>query len=942
MGYKSIVPLFFCCFLYCFQVLGQFQENTIRKQIHLKGNWRLKLDPTNIGITENWQNHIFKEIVNLPGSLEENGKGKKVEQTSSKFLNQTWQYIGAAWYQKEIVIPSTWKDKQLQLFLERTKVTQVWIDNQFVGGSTLLSAPQVYNLSKKLTPGKHILTIMVNNSPQLVAVGGSHALSEHTQTNWNGIIGKMYLEAAADQLHINWIKVATDVKQKVANVQVSIRNLNPIQQRVVVELQAKPLGNKSTVLIKPIKVKLNLKSPDTLLNITYPLGKDALLWNEYHPNLYNLTVNLHHKNRVKDQVSTNFGLREFKAVGTQFKINEVITFLRGKNESCIFPLTGYPPMETAAWQRLYRIAKTYGINHYRFHSYTPPAAAFEAADREGIYIQAELPNWKNYAVKDTFHTNFQYLEGKAIADAYGNHPSFVMFTLGNEHAGEESIPNQMVKDLRNHDHRRLYANGSNAFYDQPKPGANDDFWVTMRTGKESPTRTSDVRGSFATTEDVGNGILNSWKPSTRYNFSSAISGFKLPIIGHEMGQFQIYPDYKEMSLYKGILRPLNFGIFKERLEKAGMGDQAADFFRASGKLTALLYREEIEMALRTPGFGGFQLLDLQDYPGQGTALVGLLNAFMENKGLITPEEFRMFNNDVVIQLLMDRYIWTNNQTYQADVQLVNYSDQNIRDKELNWSVITAADKELASGQIVVKHAPNGQINPLGQISFPLNAVSTAEKLEIKLSVPGTSYQAIYPVWVYPNISAKSTTNVKVVKDLDQHTLDELNKGGRVLYFPDHAKIKDKSVGPQFIAEFWNWLVFKGAAENVKRPVSAGTLGLLTDPGHPIFNNFPTEFHTNWQWWSIVKNARPLILDKTNAGYRPIVQVIDNIDRNHKLGLIFEFKTGKGKLLVCMANLPGIIDQPEACQLYNSLLEYAESDEFNPQESISPIKLKELF
>ena len=116
-----------------------------------------------------------------------------------------------------------------------------------------------------------------------------------------------------------------------------------------------------------------------------------------------------------------------------------------------------------------------------------------------------------------------------------------------------------------------------------------------------------------------------------------------------------------------------------------MGDQAHDFFWASGKLAVLLYREEIEMALRTPELAGFQLLDLQDFPGQGTALVGLLNAFMESKGLITPEAFRQFNNDVVVQLLMDKYVWTTDETYTADVQLVNYSPKAITGKRLVWS-----------------------------------------------------------------------------------------------------------------------------------------------------------------------------------------------------------------------------------------------------------------
>lgn len=935
----------FCIFLSCFCILyldvkAQNSNNSVREQIQLAGSWQLRLDPSNAGLKANWQDSTFTEEVKLPGSLEENGKGKRVEKASSKYLNQTFQYTGAAWYQKEIDVPASWANKYVELFFERTKVAQVWIDGKPIGRSNLLSAPQVYNLTTALSPGKHVLTVMVDNSHHLVSVGGSHALSEHTQTNWNGIIGKMYLEAS-EKLRIDWVRVTPDVKNKVANVQVKVSS--PVDEKLKVELQASAFNNKDDHNVEPLSFKIKTEGLDSVYQFSYPLGENALLWDEYHPSLYKLTVNLFDKKDLKDNISTSFGLREFKAAGTQFSINDVITFLRGKNDGCIFPLTGYTPMETAKWQDLYRIAKSYGINHYRFHSYTPPAAAFEAADLEGIYIQSELPLWANLTLKDTVQINFQSREGKAILDAYGNHASFVMFSLGNELAGDSSVHNNLVRDFRAYDDdRRLYAYGTNAFYADPKPGATDDFWVTMRTGKESPKREFDVRGSFATTEDVENGILNAWEPSTRYNFSQGIKGLKLPVVGHETGQFQIYPDYTEMPKYTGILRPLNFGIFKKRLEDAGMGNQAKDFFKASGALTALLYREEIEMAFRTPGFAGFQLLDLQDYPGQGTALVGLLNAFMENKGIISAEDFKKFNNDVVIQLLMDKYIWTNNQTYTADIQLVNYSPQDINNKTLSWKVFTDDNQQIATGDVTVSLAQKGKINPLGKVSFPLQSITKASKLIIKLELADSPYKIEYPIWVYPNTLNINSASVKVATKLDENAIEELNKGGRVLLFPDHEVIKDRSVGPQFITEFWNWLVFKGAATNMKRPVSAGTLGILTNPKHPIFNGFPTEFHTNWQWWSITKNSRPFILDKTESDYRPIVQVIDNIDRNHKLGMVLEFKAGKGKLLVSMANLPQILDKPEAKQLYHSMLRYMESDKFDPQTPITLTQLKDFF
>lgn len=914
-----------------------------RQKIDLSGKWRFHADPANNGINSNGQQIHFEEEVTLPGSMAENKKGEPLQQHSSHALNPLYKYVGAAWYQKEITIPASWKDKQVQLFLERTKVTRVYVDGNFVGGSSILSAPQVFDLTGILTPGRHTITIMVSNDPKLVRVGSSHAVSDDTQTNWNGIIGQLYLEAA-NAIMIDKVRIHPDVPNKQVQVQVSIRNQKKTPQRVTIVVQAKSWNSAAAHVVKPLQWTVDLKKDDTVIHVAYPMGNNVQLWSEYHPALYQLILQMRSGKELLDEQTYHFGMRRFVAAGTQFRINDVVTFLRGKNDGCIFPLTGYPAMDTAAWRRLYRIAKSYGINHYRFHSYTPPAAAFLAADVEGIYIQSELPLWANLYATDTITRNYQCEEGKAIFDAYGNHASFVMFTLGNELTGEPAVHNQLVRDLRAYDgNRRLYAYGTNAFYADPRPGDADDFWVTMRTGKESPARECDVRGSFATTEDVSNGIINTYPPSTRRNFAGAIAGIRLPVIGHETGQYQVYPDYRELPLYTGVLKPHNLEMFKKRLFDAGMGDQAAAFFEASGKLSALLYREEIEMAFRTPGLAGFQLLDLQDYPGQGTALVGLLNAFMDSKGLISPETFRTFNNDAVLQLLMDRYTYTNSDTFTAAIQLVNYRPRNIHNKILEWRMVKAgSDAIIASGKLPVQHAACGKINYLGQIVVPLQKVTAAAKLEIRLQVPGAGLQTEYPVWVYPSdIAIKVPSSITVATQLSEAVVQTLTAGGKVLLFPDHQQLMNKTVPPQFISEFWNWRIFKGGAERNKRPVSAGTLGILTDPKHPLFNAFPTEFHTNWQWWSITTQARPLILDSTNRKFRPLVQVIDNIDRNHKLGIIFESAVGKGKLLVCMADLPALQDKPEARQLYYSILQYMTSRAFEPPYKMELSELNKL-
>ena len=658
-----------------------------------------------------------------------------------------------------------------------------------------------------------------------------------------------------------------------------------------------------------------------------------------------MNVKIENQEKLKDYDQVSFGMREFKAKGTQFAVNGNTIFLRGKNDGCVFPLTGHPPVDTLGWNRYFRICKSYGINHVRFHSWCPPKSAFISADMMGVYLLIELPYWGAYNQKDTALVHFMTNEGIQIQAQNGNSPSFCMLSLGNELSGDRNVMDQIVKNLKQKDTRHLYTFGTNAVFGNPQPGINDDFWVTMWTnGPDQANPINFVRSSVSTSEDENGGLINSIEPSTERNYTKAIQNYSLPIVGHEIGQFQVYPNFDELKKYTGVLRPLNYEVFKRRLEKAGMGNQANDFFRSSGQSCLIQYREEIETAIRTPGFGGFQLLDLQDYPGQATALVGILDPFMDSKGIITPKKFREFCSEVVPLLKFEKYCYFNNEQFEAKIEVANYSFTNIVSQKLKWRAIKTSDSTiLAEGIIEDANMPVGMLSLVGKISLNLSDIKSAEKMIIDIEIEGTNYRNEYPFWVYQNNENKiRNNNVLVSGSVTSEVLAVLKKGGNVVLMPDHKKLIDKTVGSQFINEFWNWYMFKGLCENANRPVSAGTMGLLINPQHALFRNFPTEMHSNWQWWNIMKSSRPYILDRFPADIEPIVQVIDNIYRNHKLGTIFEFKCGNGKVLVCMAQLEKKIDKPEVAQLYSSIIEYVKSESFVPENELEISKLKELF
>jgi len=911
-----------------------FQTNQFRDSIRLDGEWQFMLGTLGIGEQQKWFLADLDDSVELPGTTDQNEKGFLNTDTTTMHLNRVYAYEGNAWYRKAVTIPENFKSKELHLFLERTKISKIWIDSIFIGGSQLLQSPQVFNVSDYLTPGVHHITIQVNNDLNLTPYGGVHIYSEHTQTNWNGILGEMYIEASPET-YISNLRVFPDVDSRKIEIEMAIVNKLGFEN-LDIELMVEKIVDGKTTQLRTQTTKAEVQ--DKII-LEYDFGDDCRLWDEYAQPLYSLTAIISNGD-MKDAKAVSFGMRKFETNGTQFSINDRTVFLRGKHEAAVFPLTGYPPMDVDDWVRVYRIAKSYGINHYRFHSYCPPEAAFIAADREGIYLEAELPFWGGLESDST--AQMLRDEGLAMLRAYANHPSFVMFSHGNEIWSGHDRVDENIEAFKAYDNRPLYTMGCNNNIGYLPPSEHSDFFVGARTPYDHDTTLTHTRLTHAFVDSRDGGILNTQTPSTEVNYDYPVSQMEIPIISHEIGQYQIYPDYAEINKYTGVLRAWNLSVFQDRLEQAGMAHLDSAFHEASGAWSALCYKAEMEAALRTEGFGGFRLLDLQDYPGQGTALVGILDAFMESKNVVSREVWRQSCNDVVLLLEFQKYCWKTNEDFFAKAVVANYS-QNTIDRAPVWEVRTQAGAILQNGAFTDSEISNGGLTNIGELSIDLASIRTTEKLIISVSIPGTNYSNTYPIWIYPStMQVKIPGDILVVTEFSDHVRDQLRYGGKVLFFPQMEDVQDHSYPGLFPPDFWNYGMFKGISESNDKPVSPGTLGILTNPDHPIFNTFPTEYHTNWQWFSIIKASNSLILDDMSDDYYPTVQVIDNLERNHKLGLIFELQVESGQLLVCMAQLNRLQDKPEAVQLYQSLLNYMDSDDFDPQYLVTTDELNGLF
>ena len=898
--------------------LGLVSLGLHAQSISLAGEWNVELGKSGSAFAKSKrasQGEVKRAI--LPGTIDTNRLGFAPKDTmETTHLTRLYAYKGAARYSRTINIPKDWKKKPVELFLERTRPTWVYVDGELVDSCNFISTPQRYLLPKKVKSGKHLLEIVVDNGkgvPDQV-YGSSHAYTEDTQTNWNGIIGRIELQ------------LPSSVESKSAETLTGA-----IPSRSVAFPSA-------------------LQMPD--------FAKD------------------------------------FHIEGAHFYANDHRIFLRGKHDAAVWPLTGHVEMSVEGWMKYLGTCKEYGINHVRFHSWCPPEAAFVAADSLGIYLQPELPFWGSFDKKDERLMAFLHQEGENILREYGHHPSFRMMALGNELWGDIDKMKEFVDDFRKIAPDKYYTFGSNYYlgYQGIKEGM--DYFTTCRIGGEGWGKyNTHTRGSFSFADAYDGGMINHFHPNSTMNFDEACDKAGIPIISHETGQFQTYPDYREMKKYTGVLHPYNFEVFRRRLAAAGMLSQADDFHKASGLWSVKLYKADIEMDLRTRNMAGFQLLDIQDYPGQGSAFVGILDAFMESKGITTPEEWRQWCSPVVPLLVTDRFCYEENDTMKAKIQIANYGGESLKGKKVEWKLDYAKDERypnessvaetlthlnqpspLAQSEITIHTDEEGWID-VGEIVHKMKVKANgiddgdgkcldvyvgSRKLTLSLYIyegelDATRYSNTYDLWVYttPKNIDYLKKQVVIAKDLTSDVVKKLEKGAKVLWLPttsSHFVAADDTlsqsdnatpytVGGLFQTDYWNYRMFKTICENNKKKVSPGTLGILTNPEHPIFKGFPTEMHTNWQWFPIIKESHPLVLDNFAKDYRPVVQVIDNIERNHKLGLVMEWKVGAGKLLICMSDLEKAAKYPEGRAFYESVLGYMQSDEFNPAAEITMDELK---
>ncbi len=967
-----------------------------RQTCDLAGIWRFEIDKEDRGFAEHWEKRRLTQTITLPGCLQAQGYGDAISEdtpwvqslydalwyqrgeyayaqengTKVPFLSQPPRhYTGKAWYQKTIFVPEKSDGFVGRLTLENTKwKTTLWIDGECKGSIVSLCAPHVYETGA-LPAGEHTVTLCIDNGWQLPYRPDGHGVSDALGATWNGVAGAITLELF-NRVWIERVQVNAQLPQ--AAIQVHLKNETSHTQNCIIRVQDTVHTDISAAAV----CVLTQGSQICELTLNYP--SDTPLWDEFDQGLHNLIVTLSSISNAlqgemqssitqlplqsKEMVSqfpkavlqtkeVTFGFRRAEVKDGHFVINGRNTYLRGTHFGGDYPLSGIPDCGSAYWDKIMKTVKTWGMNFIRCHSYCPPEAAFEAADRAGVYLQIECDMWNVFA-PDAQMNNVLWEETKRILDTFGNHPSFLMLSPSNEPGGDWLMPlTDWVSKCRAYDSRHLYTIQSGWPYPmEPDKITGTDYVYFHRSGFGiQPGGT--IRGP------------RGWNGG---DYRESLKDISYPVICHELGQWCAYPDFDVIDKFTGYLQPGNFEIFRESARVHDVLGQNKEFVYNSGRQQVRMLKEDLEANLRTPYIYGFELLDLHDYLGQGTALVGILDPFWDSKGYVTPNEWRQFCDETVLLARIESYCIdrAKNATISIPIEVSHFGRAPLQSVRIHWQLEQQPVTEYTYGEhgktltqtifqspvlcgtlkqrdyALEKNQSAGCIY-LNMEDIEPNRVYT---LRVSMKVNGRIVENTWPLWIFdssklnpvstPDESkAESDTHEAVFITSDRFQAETLlNEGKRVLFELPYEDTSYDCPPVRFNPSFWN---------SQMGPTWARGMGMIIQNAHPAFASFPTTADGGWQWQSLIENVRGLRVEKLGCDcITNLVQPIDEWNRNNKMSLLFECQVGTARLMMTSINLEQ--DTPQAAALKKSILSYMKSDAFEPQGQVSWKQLSSLF
>ncbi len=654
------------------------------------------------------------------------------------------------------------------------------------------------------------------------------------------------------------------------------------------------------------------------------------LWSPKSPHLYQVNVRLYFEDTELDSITERFGMREIAADGSRFMLNGKPIFLRGFGDDCVFPNTIAPPADKEVYKARFKIAKEYGFNYVRCHSWIPPKEYLDAADEAGIMVQPELP----IAYAPFYDAGTPELEQfykdtwVGVIKANRNHPSIVTWSMSNEMWGGFDLAQSLYMSAIQIDPTRLIVD-SDGVLPPKKPtsacGPTLDFY-SVQFDEAAKMGFEDHKYD-----------LGKWKPEK-------------PVVIHEMGNFGTFPNLGEEKLFSGGIRPYWLTDARLLAEKKGVAAQLTKWKTSSDRLQAVALKTNIEAAR----------LARRHQRLRSMAAAGLLDRLQRRAGHVLQAERHHARPSSGSSTRPRCCSWTaSRRSYRlgetAAVKLLvsRYEDAPSTDAKLSWKLVDSG-KAVRQGQKSGLKITADGLQPLMSVALKMPASGAARKLTLSAQITDSNgtVSNSWDLWIFPAARAKVSSSVciagceevahlypkarsigvnatpdrcglLIASKLTQAGVDYLSAGGKVLLLGGGELLP---AVPSTYKPYW-WL------GNADGDSNAGT---VLNNSHPALARMPKADWCNLEWYHLLTGSKAVLLDGFPGHIEPIIRCIDLPSTQRNKAYLFEARVGKGKLLVASMDFRAALRSNDPCAAFfvDELIRYALGPRFAPVAALT--------
>jgi hypothetical protein len=818
--------------------------------------------------------------------------------------------LGCGWYRRNLEIPEGWRNRQITLYVGRV-VMEAWVYvnrkevYHHFGHSTTWEAP----LTKHLNFGQNNEIIIAVDNTSQERIG---CIIRGYEGRSSGIFGPVTLKASGStRIFDTHIRPDSDKLFWRVDLEGTRPTDSQLRWKVIDSDNGEEQGRGQEIISDS--------------NVQWTTGTlNMQPWSDRQPKLYDITVELWSGATRLDTCHRRFGLRRLTRDGFMLRLNGKPIFLRGLCECSYYEETCTPPVTKDWYVRRIRRLKELGFNWLRFHTTVPLEPYLEAADELGMLVQVEPP------------LGFQKAEWVDILRFCRKHPSVVIYCCGNEEILDEekieylrqcaSAMRDMVPDALFNPQEALRGVEYGSHLSWFGKGLVKEPYPHNPERLEKLKSFSDMFGQYAWGTLSYHTLTGDPK-----SYDKLLEIYERPCLTHEVGIIGCYINLDLEHRYVGSRFGTDiFASVRRNLDKAGLLSRAALYYRNSSAWQRLLRKDVIETARKTQHLAGYDLLGATDVPYLLTGYnCGIMNEFGELKPGDSVTDILGYNGQSV--LLLDEQRQRNlltGQSYENNLLVSWFGDEPLKHTRAFWHLKSANGEILLRGQEPVQPVEAGQVKEIAKIRFTVPQFKKPLKtqLVVRLSGPQCELSNHWDYWLFPPAEAKIPENVSVVSNLNTQELQSLIQGSRIVLLGSK---------PLPVREMSFQMGRAGRADENLATVIAK---------HPLINRFPQDGYCDWQFFPMFGRrfqgmAAGVVFDNMPELFDPIIEVVSSYKIIRKQACLFEWRVGKGKLLVCSFKLPD--SDPGAAWLRQCILEYAASDQFDPHITVSPEKLARL-